>query len=169
MELYQMTNSIQLFIGVSGLTLAAFYMYWTRLRVIVLRQQLFAIRNDLWDKARELDALDDPAHKEEREKFNKMIRNAHELSLPNLLYTIIAFKDDEEESNIVSDNPELMKAIEVASDRAVRCIIRYIVLYRPISGGLVTALVGVTLSVHGSIARWFRGNGPTKLESALCS
>lgn len=50
-------------------------------RIANWRQDVFAVRNRLWDQMRECGALDEPAHRTLRDIANAMIRNAPVLNL----------------------------------------------------------------------------------------
>ena len=57
------------------------YARWSRFRVWVLRQDLFALRDEAWDVMRAGGARNHPAHREFREGVNAMIRFAPDLTL----------------------------------------------------------------------------------------
>jgi hypothetical protein len=160
--------------GVAGMSLLSFYIIWSRFRIFCIRQDLFEVRDALWDKARELGCFDDPAYMIAREKLNSLIRTAHTISLPIMLY-VTTLPSEEDENPIVSTNQEMQKAIDRAIEQAAFCLTRYVVYYRPFSGLLWLRTVLVFLySAKGivvlseSIARWFRGSGPGQLEALSC-
>jgi hypothetical protein len=64
----------------TSLVVLVCYAWWSRFRVWVLRQDLFAIRDEAWDAMRAKGMLDDPAHREFREHVNAMIRFAPDLT-----------------------------------------------------------------------------------------
>lgn len=78
-------------------------------RVAKWRQELFAVRNDLWDDMRAAGSLDTPAHRKLRDLINYFIRYA---PVMNLLYlgVVIALaprKPDDGEPSL----SELMKVV----------------------------------------------------------
>src|SRR4051794_29632881 len=65
----------------TALALLVCYAWWSRFRVWLLRQDLFAIRDEVWDRMRAAGALDHPSHRQFRDGINSMIRFAPDLSL----------------------------------------------------------------------------------------
>lgn len=63
-----------------GISLALTYAWWTRYRVIALRQDLFSLRDELWDLMRAEGKLDHPAHRALRDHLNRLILIAPALS-----------------------------------------------------------------------------------------
>src|SRR6056297_2477608 len=80
-ELSPMTDLLQLSAGITGLISVGLYLAWRQLRVVFLRQDLFAIRDHLWDRAKKSDGFSDPAYREAREALNGVILYAHKLDL----------------------------------------------------------------------------------------
>lgn len=162
-----MIDYVQLSFSVLFLTLIVLYVGWVRFRVLVIRQNLFAIRDRLWDDARELNCLDDSAYQEARSRINSTIRSAHRINLVVLLYSMVEFRG-EDTRWLQSDNDELQSAIDRAIEQTVYCIIRYVIFFRPFSGWLVVHILGATVSIHKSVSRWFRSGGPSYFETAAC-
>jgi hypothetical protein len=77
---------LQMTIGYVGLSLILVYSIWVPLRVWHYRQDLFEIRDRMWDEMRQLGAIDDAAHKEVRTTINGLIRCAPALSLLLVCY-----------------------------------------------------------------------------------
>ena len=67
---------------------AAAYGWWCHVRVIGLRQDLFDIRDDMWDEARQLDCFDDPAYRNTREHLNRIAIHAGSFTLPVLAFVM---------------------------------------------------------------------------------
>lgn len=67
-----------------GLVIA--YAWWTKVRVLRLRQHLFAIRDEMWDSANRLGQLDDPAHREYRDVINATIYCAGTITPITIIY-----------------------------------------------------------------------------------
>jgi len=155
---YQMIEYLQLAVGV-------FYLMWTKFRVTILRQKLFEIRDELWEKALKLDSLDDPAYLKIRSRFNSMIRSAHAISVPTLTVAMVQMSDQQQEY-ITSDNPKMQQHLEEAISDATLHILRYIVFCRPFSGWLLIHLIGTTLSINENVKMWLGGNRPIFLDSA---
>ena len=74
MELLLTINFVVLFLAVFALSNAFFYLAWIKVRVTILRQMLFEIRDGLWDTAFKLNRFDDPAYRRSRSHLNNMIR-----------------------------------------------------------------------------------------------
>jgi len=124
---------IQIFLGSIGLGLAVAYAWWSVLRVTYFRQDLFAIRDRLWDEARKLDAFSDPSYRETREVLNACIAAASFVSLPQLVHSKLIDRSDRREE-IKSERSEVQQAVDAAMAALTRRIGRYIMLERPISG-----------------------------------
>jgi hypothetical protein len=65
----------------TAISLILTYAWWVHFRVWILRQDLFAIRDRLWDTMRAKGQLESVAHRETRNGINAMIRFAPYLSL----------------------------------------------------------------------------------------
>ena len=76
-----MMPELQLIIGTIMLAAVLSYAWWVSLRVWMLRQDLFSIRDDLWDAMKARGLLDDPAHREMRDALNAFIRVAPRFSV----------------------------------------------------------------------------------------
>jgi len=163
-----MTDYIQLFLGVLLLTFVCSYAAWTKFRVVRLRQDLFGIRNRLWDRMRELGSFDDPAHLATRERINAMIRFAHLLNLPMMFFLMIKIPKPAVPAIPSSSDPDTQIAIDEATDASVNCVLSYMVYSRPFSGWLPLRLAGYTISVGGSVASWFKSDGPLQLGATPC-
>jgi hypothetical protein len=169
-----MTDYIQLFIGTLLLTLLSLYVAWTKFRVLKLRQQLFDTRNLLWDEARRLNCLNDPAYSEVREVLNAMICTAHRVDLAVVLH-LMSQKQLKVSEYPQSNNLEFQTAIDEACNRTSRQLTNYVLFARPFSG-IATALM--LIATHKTIAsiaavrdvvdQWFRGGGPRQLELSRC-
>src|SRR4051812_11981716 len=71
-----------------GLSLVVSYFLWTWLRLWAYRQDLFAIRDDLWDRMHATGQLDSDEHRDLRDAINALIRLAPYLSLPTVVFAI---------------------------------------------------------------------------------
>lgn len=159
---------VQLAFGVFLLSLTASYVVWCRFRVMIIRQDLFEIRGDLWEAAFELDCLKDDAYQQARVSLNAMIRSAHNMSLPVLLFAVLKFDDRKLDDIPKSSNPDMQKAIEDAARLSSEALLRYVINCRPLSGWLlVRAAVGAA-SIKESVSRWFQGGGPSSFEPSPC-
>jgi hypothetical protein len=78
-----------------GLLWALFYLSARALLLDILRQQLFAIRDELFDFAADggID-FDEPAYRELRGDINSLIRFAHKLSFARMIFAPWGIPDD---------------------------------------------------------------------------
>lgn len=148
-----MTPYILLGAGLVGLSFVITYAWWCRFRVWVLRQDLFEIRDRLWDEAMRCGFIDDPAHRDARDAINAMIRFCPRLSVPvwNELKHIARGK---------KEGPRISKiaAVEKAWADMALCITRYVFLWSAyglmfLSYGIIRKMLFSSGSVNKLIAR----------------
>lgn len=77
---------LYIMVGTLILSASASYAWWTRVRIIDLRQDIFDERDELFDVAMRLDALDDPAYRAARRHLNHIARTVDFISLELLVY-----------------------------------------------------------------------------------
>src|SRR5205809_877952 len=77
-----MSPAMELITWTVLLSLVITYAWWAYFRVWILRQDLFEIRDRLWDTAHEKGLLWNPDYLNTRDGINAMIRLAPWLSLP---------------------------------------------------------------------------------------
>lgn len=136
-----MSPAIQLIFATFVLSMTLSYAWWLRIRVWALRQDLFTIRDRLWDRMRAEGTLDHPAHRWYRNNLNSLIRFAPALSFT----TIVQMLD----AGVVPAYPEgidpdhLPEAVTQARQAADERIVKYL-LFHTITGWIV---IGVALSV----------------------
>src|SRR4051812_41746641 len=87
-----MNPHIQLFLAILGLSAVFTYVWWMKFRVWRFREDLFLIRDTIWDRAREANELHLEAYREFREGINAVIRLAPMLSIFTLLHLIFALE-----------------------------------------------------------------------------
>jgi len=85
-----MPPEIQLVLFSTLLSLAIAYAWWVRFRVWMLREDLFSIRDQLWDTMLEEGTLDDPEHRRVRDEINALIRIAPLFSVWTVIGIIIS-------------------------------------------------------------------------------
>lgn len=137
MELLLTINLVILFLAVFSLSNAFFYLAWTKVRVTILRQMLFEIRDNLWDTAFKMGRFDDPAYKRSRSHLNNMIRLCGYYSIPTIM---LLAKMEKELKDIgefpelpekrPSENPVMEAAIAEAESKASRLIVFYVLFWR---------------------------------------
>jgi hypothetical protein len=144
-------------LGAAMVSIGLAYICWTHLRVIMLRQRLFEIRDALWDDATALNGLADPAYRATREHLNGAIRIVRWLSLP-----VIA-RANPSPGFVVpkSEDPLLQEAIDRAYADCADAIVHY--LMRQTVCGLFVSAVASCYSVWKGVsspmsrfAAWFK-------------
>ncbi len=128
-----MRLDLQFLIGCFGISTVITYAWWTKIRVWALRQDLFQIRDRLWDQMRVRGELDDPAHREFREGINSLIRLAPFLSLMTV-------------ARIVLDRDEFKPLLARNKDATAIQQARHDVFYRVTRYLLVESISGLVLS-----------------------
>ncbi len=130
--------------GLATTSLALAYANWVRVRVIRLRQDLFEIRDDLFDAAAALCAFDDPAYREYRAGINAMIRFASVLSVPMIVFANTS--KERTDDFMRSEDAELQEAIDHARSRLESLLATYLI-HSTLTGWITTALI---LAVPGN-------------------
>jgi hypothetical protein len=104
-----MNPEFQLLLGVVMLSSGISYACWVKFRVWRLRQDLFSIRDELWDRMRACGDLGEPGHRALREFINSLIRVAPWISPFTVLRAIVeeippdSSLTDEESVKLVTD------------------------------------------------------------------
>jgi len=83
-----MAADILFILAMLGLSQLLTYIWWVKLRVWVLKQDVFEVRDRLWDAARAGGFLDDPGYQGARIAMNAVVRLAPQLCLPAWLYAV---------------------------------------------------------------------------------
>ena len=137
-----MSAEILLILGCVSLSSFVAYAWWSALRVWFLRQDLFAIRDELWDTMRARGTLDLSAHRECRQSINAMIRVAPFLS-PLTVFRLFTVEVRHVEPDPATMPDEVLRARE----RVFRRVTRYL-LFESATGLLITAHVVSTMSMR---------------------
>lgn len=132
-----MTPEIQIILGSVLISGAITYAWWVRFRVWMLRQDLFTIRDELWDEMRSRHMLDDPAHRQLRDGVNAFIRVAPILSI----FTILRTLAEGVKANVLNLAEPADEAIKAARSKVVARVSRYI-LFESLTG-LILVLIAV--------------------------
>ncbi len=155
---------VHLWCGLFLLTATVTYICWRRVRVIFIQEELFSVRDRLWDMANSLGLFDDPAYLQERNRLNTIIRVVNVLNMPVVLSSLASRNNDPKVSPLQSDNAKLQAEIEVARSRAGEIVVKYIVFYRPV--GMITLLAFATIgAIRDSVTKWLLNSGPENLYS----
>jgi hypothetical protein len=142
-----MNASLRIIAACLGLSLLITYAWWVRVRVWVLRQDLFAIRDDLWDAMRANDQLTNPAYRDLRDGANSLIRLAPFLSVWTIARTILS-RDDFRQ--LLVRDPHIVE-LDLARLAILRRIVRYL-LFESLSGLVILAVTGV-FGLSGMVVR----------------
>lgn len=117
-----MTDYLPLIVGCLMLGATITYALWTRMRIWFFRQDLFTIRNDLWDNMRAKGVLDNVDHRQLRRCINSLIRSAPHLSISTVAFIVLASK---ESRRVISPNApaEVQHAWDTMSQRIRRYVV----------------------------------------------
>lgn len=155
--------------AVCGLCLLIAHHRWEEIRLFLLRQKLFAIRDQLWEAAREQEGFDDPGYIEARERLNVLISSVHRLSIPVLVYSVNRVPPAEQEIA----RSDLKPHIEVAYKEMGVAVFEYLILHTIMGVSLLA--ISFVLFVGNStrelilktIQRWIQSTGPVTTAHAL--
>ncbi|HZL37153.1 MAG TPA: hypothetical protein VFC78_17670 [Tepidisphaeraceae bacterium] len=146
-----MKPEIELIIWTALLSVVIAYAWFVHFRVWALRQDLFEIRDCLWDEMRQIQSLDDRSHQELRNSINAMIRFAPWLSFISLWRVL--FGGTTQSIRPADDVPEpIMRMRAAVLERIVRYLLR-----ETITGLLFSLTANIYRSkrlVEGQISRW---------------
>src|SRR5688572_25994356 len=110
-----MNPHTQLIVAVAGLSVVISYAWWVRFRVWILRQDLFAIRDELWDRMHELGLLHHPDHVRTRTELNAMIWGG-----PYLSFFVAVKLLGDGLSNVTADHASRLPQAAAAIDKAMK-------------------------------------------------
>jgi hypothetical protein len=80
---------VELVIGVLLISGSVTYGLWTIIRVLQLRQDIYDLRDFLFDEAQKIGALGDPAYRDLRNTLNGLARIADRVSVPATVYLFL--------------------------------------------------------------------------------
>lgn len=143
-----MRPAVELLLACAGLSLSISYLWWVWWRVWVFRQDLFQIRDQLWDGMRAQGALDDPAYRECRRDINAMIRLAPVLSLFTFLKLVEIVEADP-----AGRAPNVSAAVREARAAVFFRVFRFLFL-ESLSGLVVTGLA-VAFGLNDMLNKYF--------------
>jgi hypothetical protein len=126
-----MMPELKILLGMLLISSSLTYLWWMKFRVWKLRQQLFAVRDRLWDAMQSIDQLEHPAHRKVREGINDWIRLVPSLSVWMILQLLV---EDPDRITLEDGPPQVAKAKHDATQR----IVSYLLL-ETFSGWLVMA------------------------------
>lgn len=166
-QLPSISGLLQVAAGSAVVGLALGYAWWSKIRITLFREDLFLIRDRMWDQARDLGALDDPKYQYTRELLNSCISAASYVSLPQLVRSRFFSTYD----HPPAATTKCADVIQITSDAELRLrkrVIRHVLLERPFSGlFFAAALIVCTLSILAPLAfvrAWTASKGPHELS-----
>lgn len=162
---------LPLFVGFGGLAaLWCLYAFaYRRYRVDLLREQLFIIRNDLFDHAARGEiSFSAEAYKVARLALNGMIRFAHVINLTRIVvnrvfqerYRVNLDAYEKQRVHAIEDLPVGQRRLIIAAyDKAHRAILSHLLVTSPASLGLYGMWTLMSLSARALRQVWRRGSG----------
>jgi len=149
---------IALSIGMVLASLSITYAWWVRIRVINLRQDIYDIRDRLFDKALALESLSDPAYREAREHLNKVAAIVNRLSLMVLAFVLGQGRSEPMGDRFKTSNFELQHAINESLEASSSRLAHY--LFRETLTGAFCSLLlirtRVSDVVEAQLLKWSR-------------
>lgn len=151
---------VELGVGVFILSALFAYAWWVKVRVILFRQDLFEARDHLWDEARRLNCLDDPAYRYARATINTMIRIASDITVVTI--ALVSKDGTPSPPPPVSDNADMQAEIDKVRDYAFRRLSQYVLKDR-LSGWLVR-ISWRSRQTAADIKRWMQSSLPARMD-----
>lgn len=173
MSLDHFAASLHLFIAISSLVILWFC--WRSYRVDALRENLFALRGDLFDYAATGGvSFDHKAYALLRIKMNGMIRFAHRISYARLALTLVFFcfskpegvmqQQKEWKDAVATLSPEKQKHLLGFHNQMDVLIVKHMVLGSPVLMLVLGVFVGVAIVLGVAMSLW---RALTKLTPGL--
>jgi hypothetical protein len=165
-------TSLLVFLGLTGIWAPIAYAWWVKIRVMRLRQDLYDVRDQLFDVAADRKGSEDPAYVAARDHLNSVAAISADLSIPLLIF-LISQSDGEEFVRPISKDAELQAAIDKMYRWSADRLSSYI-LKETLSGCFLRCVVTLfAVSVYltklssRSIENWLR-DGPFIGGSTPC-
>lgn len=135
-----MKTEYQWIFGCVGLSFVVSYVVWMNVRVWLFRQDLFRIRNEVWDALLDKRMLQNSAHRDFRDVVNSLIRLAPILNI----FTFMRLLFDMETADRIWKEKEDDSIDEIleARSRLIDRLVRYLLL-ETISGLIILATLAV--------------------------
>jgi len=158
-------------IGVTLISVGLTYALWVKMRVLALRQDIFDARDWLFDRARDLNAFDDPGYRACREYLNAICRHADDLSWSAFGY-VCSNEEWKSDHKWIPDssNADVKAAVDNAVEYSAKRVLRYL-QYETLTGwvfGPVLTVMYLRRAVAEKalhvIERWIRSGSPSVLD-----
>lgn len=157
-------NNIWFLAGCAIFSAGVGYAWWIKIRVTILRQDFFALRDGLFNRAMELDALDDPAYREARRRVNAIIQFAHRWN--TIMVVFLVARPVGRMPVVRSERPELQAAIDDTLNRVSQRACEFIYCDQ-LSGFLFTMVAMIMLGVRRARI-WLRRSAEPLADMAAC-
>ena len=151
-----MNEIAQIILGSFLISASLAFAWWTRLRIWMLRQELFAIRDGLWDRMHEMNMLDDPYYRMCRDVLNSMIRSAPALSWLTF-WVVLTHSHELKISQAGSFSGETPVCVDKARSDANRCVVNYL-----LRGTIFGRMLWLLAMIIGTLGKW-----KARLEKAV--
>lgn len=115
---------------------------------VAIKRHLFAIRDDLWDRAKDLDAFGDPAYRGARSTLNEVIALAHKLDSFTFAVTRTQGEAEEKADLLQASDARVQPAITESYRLAYLRVRQYVKWDRPFSGILLVTLLRALWSIR---------------------
>jgi hypothetical protein len=134
-----------------GISLVVTYLWWVKIRVWRLRQDLFVIRDELWDAMRIDGSFSDPEYREFREGMNAVIRLAPVLSILTVIGIVLNRDEFRPFGSHIARKAPIAKARALAFSR----ITTYL-LFETLTGLVIVGLAlvfGLSMAFKKALSR----------------
>lgn len=131
-------------IGVLLVSLGLTYALFVRLRVVCLRQDIYDLRDKLFDEVVASDGCSDPAYVQARKLLNGLAVSADMLSLP--LVFQCSFMSGDEVTLLKSENLHIQSAIDSILEQATVRVFKY--LKRQTATGWLMSAIMLCFEAH---------------------
>ena len=165
---------IAVVVGTTMLSAVLAYSWWCRIRVVALRQDIFDLRDGLFDVALAESIFDDPAYRFARQHLNQVANVADSITIPVLAFVL--HRGVKEITQPKSDNDRMQQAIELAMRQCVERIMRFL-WHQTFTGWVVRPILSlvhistlVESQTHRWMERWVKSTVAEELSAPrLCS
>lgn len=139
-----------LYASVIGISLTLSYAFWVRVRVLRLQQDIYDIRDELFDEACRLEAHDDPAYCQTRQFLNGLAGSAADLSVPAMIYLVSQSPSPPlGDWKPTTNNAELQVAIDKSIHASARRIVFYL-SHETLTGVAIWMLIAIPFASIGT-------------------
>lgn len=124
-----------------ALSVTLAYAWWVKIRVLRLREDMFGIRDELFDEVLAAGAVDDPAYREAREYLNGLIRGAPAISVPAFAYVLMSHCPPTKQL-VKSARQDVQALVDRSMNAAIRRVRMYLV-NETVTGGILWLIMWI--------------------------